>query len=150
MRRGESWERELSAQHAIYRRDKRATILRVHPEIRVTAVRSGYLTGRFAGTGPPDFVGVLRDGQGVAADAKATAKDYLLMSAIPRHQAIDLTAWAEAGGMALILARLGDSEWVLDWRIVGAVWWARLPAWHPGDIGGTQMQGADWLSAIRP
>ena len=149
MKRGEGWERELVAQHEIYRREQRATILRVHPEVRVTAVRGGYVTGRFAATGPPDFVGVLHDGQAVAADAKSSAHGYLLMTAIPRHQALDLTAWADRGGVALILARLGDAgSWVIDWRIVGAVWWARLHAWQPGDMGGTPMQGADWLSAL--
>lgn len=149
MRRGETWERRLERRHDEYRRDRRAVILRCHPEVRIVHRAGAAVSGRLGADGPPDFLGVVcGSGRAVAAEAKTTVKSYLPMAMIPRHQAMDLSAYDEAGALALVLASLGGTEWVLDWHVVGPTWWAGATAWRPNDPGGRAMIDADWLTAL--
>lgn len=124
---GKAWEAQLSRLHDRYRQQRLAVILRCHPGVVVNGRGQPFA---WAAEGPPDFLGQLYTGRGVAFDAK----DYttrLPLSGIARHQARDLEAYHVGGGVAGVALRLdGDAYW-LPWGELGPRWWA----WHEKAVG---------------
>ena len=157
--RGRAWEAQLERLHDAYRRDRLAVVLRAHPPVRVHEDRGPTFVGSWSASGPPDFVGLLASGRGLALDAKDCTAARWPLASLERHQARDLEAVHIAGGVAGVALRLaGDGYW-LDWRDLGPRYWAWLERagraekgtaslaveswWRPFDVA-----GAGWISCL--
>ncbi len=107
--RGSAFETLLEYSHAAYARKRLAVIQKVAVPVKLTRERAAQgrgFVGYFAGKSTVDFVGVYRDGRGVALDAKSTRLKTRISwdeSHFPHHQQDFLRAWAKQGGLALIL-----------------------------------------------
>ncbi len=107
--RGSAFEELLEMSHAAYTRQHLAVIQKVSVPVRLTRERAAQgrgFVGYYAGKSTVDFVGVYRDGQGIALDAKSTRLKTRVSwdeSHFPRHQQDFLRAWGHQGGLALIL-----------------------------------------------
>lgn len=154
MKAGAAWEAQLSRLHDRYRQERLAVILRCHPGVRVLASRGPTFTAAWEAQGPPDFLGQLYSGRGVAFDAKDYTGRFPL-GGVARHQARDLEAYHAAGGVAGVALRLdGDGYW-LPWAELGPRWWAWHEStakaasitpdawWRPFDVF-----GAGWLACL--
>lgn len=143
-RRGGAWEGQLARLHDRYRRDRKATILRAHPGVRMVADRGKTFVATWEGQGPPDFIGWLAGGRAVAFDAKRLGRGQRFpLRMVARHQARDLEACMLAGGLAFIAFRLGADTYVLPWRDLGPLYWA----WHEKD-GPISVAHETWWRAF--
>lgn len=123
-RRGGGWEAQLDRLHDRYRRDRLATIFRVHPPVRVLADHGRTFQACWGGEGPPDYAGVLAGGRAVLFDAKDCRAKRWSFGKLARHQARDLEACHIAGGLAFVALRIRGQALVLPWAELGPRWWA--------------------------
>jgi len=148
--RGKNWEAILDAWHHQYRRDKRALILRGHPPVKMLSKNvNGKFRACFAGTGPPDYVGVA-SGRMVCFDAKDSRAARFPFSSLKDHQARDLSATDDHGGLAFIALRLRGAPSVVLWSELRADWWAwrRKESRVASCLGGIPMQSDGWISCL--
>jgi len=107
-------------------------------------VGPGGLPCEWAGVGPADFQGVLRDGRAVAVEAKSEA-GRLQRDAVKPHQRRDLEAVDRFGGVALLLVELHDDDgarlgaWALPWRTLEGLWCITRRA-KPGRAGSSRAE----------
>lgn len=148
MNAGHQWERCLEAQHREYMAARVAMVHKTQPTKRGAA---------YTAKAPPDYMGTIRGGRSVAIEAKHTDATRLPLSAIKPHQARDLTACHELGGLAFVALRIGGKGYALSWAWLGPVWrrWqagtgtASIKASeleHLPELGGEY--GADWLAVL--
>ena len=164
--RGRAWQLLLEHWHDRYRRECRAVIHPTPPEVRLLTEVSAQGTFRacFRGQGPPDYTGTLApSGRSVSADAKDCAGTRWPLSKLEAHQAKDLEACHLAGGLALVLLRLGRGYrapcWSLPWETLREWYWR----WKEGEaargqaslgpadcdaIGHRMPEPGDWLGAL--
>lgn len=145
--RGSAWERELAAQHVLYRRDRLAVVWQTHPRRDAS--------GRYLEAAPVDFLGALLGGRAVALDAKEHAGPRWPLSQLHDHQARDLEAVHLAGGIAGVALRLGGEGWWVPWAELRATWQAWRAGGRPASVDGAwlvgsarRMSGADWLAEV--
>ena len=149
--RGKGWESQLNHMHRQYREDRLAVVLQAHPEVRVVngkALRS---------KGPPDYFAQVGGLGGVLFDAKTHRGPTWGFRGLADHQAKDLDAWRDRGGISGIVLRLGGAGYWVDWAVLGPIWWD----WREktGDRASLDrewllcyaeaMEGADWLGALK-
>lgn len=108
--RGKGWEARLNAFHEAYRRQRRALVFQAHPPAGLRA------------KAPPDFFGVCR-GRSLLFDAKSTRVNRLDFGRIANHQAVDLEAHHQHGGLSFIALDLGARSFVVPWGSLSPLWW---------------------------
>lgn len=120
---GDAFEAWLATQHAVARRRGLARVRKVSPAVRWMKIR-GVTTAKVVGENGADFVGILRSGRALVAEAKASDDPTLGRSAFEDHQVADLDAAAALGALALALVQLRidhrlrrfAAPWPLRWR----------------------------------
>lgn len=121
MKKGATWERRLMFWHAEYRRDRRAFVVKCNPPVYM---ERGCL--RWAGKGPPDFIGVA-GGRAVCFEAKDCSTGRWVFrdgrGSVAPHQAKALEAAATNGGLAFVALRMGRVGWVIPWTMLGPIFW---------------------------
>lgn len=149
---GQAWERKLNAMHAHYltlgvvveRVTPPWTVIRCNPD--------GSITIRFTGKGPPDYIAFV-DGRVVRFDAKSVKGAAFPLANLSPEQAGALTRNERAGGVSGLVVQANGQGWWLPWIELQHRW--RL--WKEGrgaasvmpNEGGTPLDGADWLAAVR-
>ena len=146
--RGKAWEAQLNHQHSKYRKAGRGAIWQTFPPRNARGV--------YLAKSPPDFMGVLSDGRAVCFDAKDHRGKRFPFNKIKDHQAQDLQAVHDSGGVAFIALRLDGRRWWISWLAIGLAWWdwrekrskrASVDvAWL--DEYALEFEGADWLGAL--
>lgn len=116
VRHGDELERWLDAQHQ--RAIARGLLCRMrHVGPPTKRIGPGGTELVVVGVGPADFQGQLPGGRAVALEAKSR-EGRLRFDEIPEHQRDDLTACAEGGGLAVLVARLNGVTHAIPWFAV--------------------------------
>lgn len=158
--RGLEWQEILETWHDRYRRDRRAVIWPTPPRVKVlsrVSATTGQFRACFAGEGPPDYAGIVDGARPVVFDAKDCAGSRWSLGELQPHQARDLEAAHDRGGLAFVALRFGSgTAWVLPWSELGPRFWrwkdgqaARGEASiREGEIGHPMPELGDWLGAL--
>ncbi len=110
--RGDAFEAVLAPHHAVAAAEGIADVRKVGAPVVVG--RRGKPIA-WAGVGPADYVGTLRNGRSLVVEAKSTAT-RLSLADIPEHQRAHLDACAALGGLALLAVELrGRGVYVVEW-----------------------------------
>jgi len=115
--RGRAWETQLDYWHDQYRRDRRAFIVHTHPKVKKVGGRLIYEK-----KAPPDYIGVA-SGRGVCFDAKSTKAERWPFSSLAQHQARDLEANQENGGISFVALQMPAGRFVVPWEWLGPLYW---------------------------
>ena len=121
--RGKSWEIQLSLWHDAYRRLGAAYVVSIEAPVKQVGGGSPFLAVR-AKEGPPDFMGTLDGGRAVVFDAKETLGVRWSFGLLKAHQARDLSANADRGGLSFIALSFSGRGWVVPWEELRGEWWA--------------------------
>ncbi len=122
---GEGWEAWLARQHQVARQRGIARIRKVSPWVKILKkLGMGRFMVAFTGDNGCDYLGPLRGGRTLVAEAKASDDPRLGRSAFDQHQLDDLDAAAALGALALALVQLRvdgrlrrfAAPWPLNWR----------------------------------
>ncbi|MDI3297586.1 MAG: Holliday junction resolvase RecU [Bacillota bacterium] len=154
----EEW---LGAQHELYRRAGAAWIRHLDTGFTIMGWDPAAHSARLAfprQKATVDYLGVVKGGRAVAAEAKTVARGVWWPSAIPEHQAEALDELSDLGALAAILlgwTRTGE-VWAIPWAAVKARMAAPRGgrAWRAGEpdggavIVGKGLGPADWLGAL--
>ena len=111
------WEATLEQWHRRYHRDRLACVAKTHPPAKLVRGRLAY-----SARGPPDYIGVLQDGTGIAFEAKESGAKRWRLSQIKPHQAQVLEAYQVMGGVSGVALRWHGDGWWLDWADLGPVY----------------------------
>lgn len=148
MSSGRAWERLLEAQHDKYRRKRLAVVFKTEPRRD--------RTGKYIEKAPPDYCGAIWPrGRAVCFDAKDCKIDRFDLRRIKPHQAQDLEAIHQAGGLAFLAIRMPAGQWVAGWAHLRE----HYQAWRKGegkasinaadlDWFAFPMTGGDWWEAL--
>ena len=143
--RGKALESELRAYHvALSGAEGAPRMGRLHAAARLGAAAS-------------DFSGLTVDGRTVLVEAKeVTSKPRFPLSMIEPHQARALREVGAAGGVAVLVVRVGAVTWALS----GAALHGAMVAWVGGgaaslsvadlDRGGARLDGVAWWGVELP
>jgi recombination protein U len=143
--RGSAFEELLEYSHRTYANKHLAVVQKVAVPVKLTRERAAQgrgFVGYYAAKSTVDFVGVYKDGRGVALDAKSTRLKTRIKwdeSHFPRHQQDFLRAWARQGGLALILVEFSvlgryfaihfevwDAHQAPSWTVEQCATWGHL------------------------
>lgn len=124
---GAAFELWLATQHQVARARGFAKVRKVSPEVKWTRGRGGIVTAKVVGENGCDYLGIVRPGRALVAEAKASDDPRLGRSAFEQHQIDDLDAAAPLGALALALVQLRidrrlrrfAAPWPLSWVAVG-------------------------------
>ena len=123
---GEAFEAWLEGWHRIARQRGIAHVRKVSPAVKWVG-RGDRARPKVVGENGADYVGRLRGGRAIVAEAKATVEDRLPRSEFKPHQAADLDAAASLGALAMALIELRvagrvrrfAAPWPPPWRMRG-------------------------------
>ena len=121
---GAELELDLAAMHDDYRARELADIEPIPTPVTVLGRTAKDDRGRtcfraaWAARVSVDFAGFLTDGRPVRIEAKASDGDALRLDRVHARQREALERCERAGGLALLIVRLGSVTWVVDaWRL---------------------------------
>ena len=119
--RGRLHEAMIEGACRAYQTKGRAYILKVPEPFRVITKNRGrgIATVQFTAHAQPDFVGVLKDGRAIAFEAKHTDTDKLHQRVVTPTQAAALQKISDLGGIAGVVAGIGDEYFFIPWEIFG-------------------------------
>lgn len=144
MRRGKALEVRLAAMHQTYLVRGVARIHKAHPEAKMVNGRMVY-----SAKGPPDFIGTIAGGRSVVFDAKESSGKTFRLGNVPPHQAKDMEACVNLGGLAFLYVHTTVAEWVLPWESIRELYWSGVKTLNTQrmDELGRRVTGTDWLEA---
>ena len=121
--RGRNLEELLQWQHNTYASFARAFVWKVATPVTMLR-RDGAIVGaKPTGTATADFLGVVRDGRGIAVEAKEIAGNHFPWSRIQPQQRECLDAYDRMNGVAAVVLWWTDHDerWALHWSL--CKWW---------------------------
>ena len=139
------WENQLCRWHDEYRRDSIAWVVKTTPPV---VIGPGGKPVAWEGEGPPDFVGVVAGGRAVAFDAKHVATRRFPLRNVEVHQARDLEAVADRGGIAFLAIESKGGRYVVRWTTIREAYWSGVPSVVPAEVG-TEIGPNGWLGVVR-
>lgn len=148
---GEAFEAWLEGWHRRARQLGIARVRKVSPAVKWVG-RGHRARPKVVGENGADYVGRLRGGRAIVAEAKATEEERLPRSAFEKHQIDDLDEAAALGALALGLIELRiagrvrrfAAPWPLDWRWRGAGASVGLEELEPWEIRDGECYLARW------
>lgn len=144
MRKGELWERKIEGWNRDYSERKLAHIFRCHPGVRQSGEKWWYDS-----EGPPDFIGIVKEGKFVAFDAKVTSLPHARfpLKNVPAHQAFALGRVTRLGGTAFLLVECPVGRFLVPWVRIWSLWVDRVPTVTLLDVG-VPLNDEGWLEAF--
>ena len=117
--RGRQHEMMIEGGCRYYKDQGRATIIKVPEPFRVLKkdrARS-VATVQFTARAQPDYIGCLAGGRMIVFEAKHTDTGRMAQRAVTPTQAAALTEYQDRGAVAAVCVGLGDSFFMLPWRV---------------------------------
>lgn len=136
--RGKAWEQIIEWHHKQVETKGLGLIFRTPPPMKLLQrLGGGQWRAVLTSEGPPDYLGLLKGPSGpvpVAIEAKDCAGDRWSLKELQPHQAAAFQAWADLGGLSVVLLRHKGVGWALPWERLGPIW----SAWRAKQLTGTR------------
>ncbi len=116
-RLGKSLEEMILGGCEYYRQKRLAEINRVpEPYTVIKKMTKGKFSGQFTGYAHPDFLGTLKDGQGIAFEAKATKNDRIQANILSAEQKKKLNTYHLLGAVAGVCCQVKKTYAFIPWE----------------------------------